>query len=143
PLVFAHGNLVLLQEAKDLRVKLQSLVLVVHHDARQLDPHARLPAGSSVACNKPAQGCFSEIAKAAPINERHPGVSAPNSRCGGATIARARRRYADGGAPTRLAKRSLKVPRLVKPTSRQTSVTDRPRAASRTFARSSRASMRN
>jgi hypothetical protein len=57
--------------------------------------------------------------------------------------ARIRRLNADGATPIRLANRSLKLPRLLKPTSMQTSVTEYSLTASSCFARSSRAPMRN
>jgi hypothetical protein len=44
---------------------------------------------------------------------------------GTTTIGRMRRRYADGVSPTRRVNRTLKLPRLEKPTSMQTSVTER------------------
>src|SRR5688500_121667 len=55
---------------------------------------------------------------------RHPGVRSAGRVPGICTKARTRRRYAVGGSPTLRAKRALKLPRLEKPTSIQTSVTE-------------------
>src|SRR4030095_7040760 len=77
-----------------------------------------------------------------PISERQPGKSARGSFPGTEIMARARRRYPDGVSPTRRVKRSLKLPRLEKPTSRHTSVTERPPAASRRLAKSRRGCIR-
>jgi len=58
------------------------------------------------------------------MRERHPGVRAAGTVPGTCTIARTRRRYADGASPIRSENRELKLPKLEKPTSIQTSVTE-------------------
>src|SRR5262245_9475831 len=55
---------------------------------------------------------------------RHLGVRSAGRMPGTWTRVRTRRRYADGGSPTLRAERALKLPRLEKPTSIQTSVTE-------------------
>jgi len=58
------------------------------------------------------------------MSVRHPGVRSAGRAPGTCTMDRTRRRYADGGSPTLRVKRALKLPRLEKPTSMQTSVTE-------------------
>ena len=53
------------------------------------------------------------------------------------------RRYSEGATPTRRVNAWLKLPRLAKPTSRQTSVTEPAPQASSSFARSRRVPMRS
>src|SRR5215213_9404749 len=99
----ANRDVVFLHEAEHLRVEPQRLLLILDHDARQLDSHATTLTDSE-AC------CFSKIAKAGPIRLRHPGNGWEAKVPGTATIERARRRYSDGETPTRLANRVLKLP---------------------------------
>ena len=57
------------------------------------------------------------------MSVRHPGVRWFETMPGTEMNGRIRRRYADGVSPIRRLKRTLKLPRLEKPTSMQTSVT--------------------
>src|SRR5829696_9442740 len=59
-----------------------------------------------------------------PMRRKHPGIRAAGMVPGTCTIDRTRRRYADGASPIRSMNRALKLPKLEKPTSMQTSVTE-------------------
>src|SRR4029453_6414996 len=98
PAVLANRNVVLLHEAEHLRVERQRLVLIVDHDARQLDSH-----GPSLT--EAGGWRFSKVANAAPIKPRHPGNRAAGGIPGTTIIERARRLYIEGGMPTRCLKR--------------------------------------
>ena len=77
------------------------------------------------------------------MSVRHPGVRWFETMPGTEMNGRIRHRYADGVSPIRRLKRTLKLPRLEKPTSMQTSVTERSPVASRCLASSSRDACRN
>jgi hypothetical protein len=65
-------------------------------------------------------------------------MSVKHAGIGGASAARQRREYSLGGSPTRSRNAVLNEPRLRKPTSTLTSVTERPVLRKRSFARSIR-----
>jgi hypothetical protein len=77
------------------------------------------------------------------MSVRHPGAISAGSTPGADILERTARRYTEGAVPIRRANRALKLPRLPKPTSKQTSVTGSSPRASRCFALPSRARIRN
>jgi hypothetical protein len=89
------------------------------------------------------ENCENAEAGSAAISVRHPGISTRGMPPGTLTIGRMRRLNADGVRPTRCVNSALKLPRLEKPTSMHTSVTDRSPVESKCLARSRRASMRS